>query len=88
MKAAEFRALQKKSGLTPLELARLIGVAPSSVYRWQKIGAKEASEFSRRVLGLLQDTPARKLSTLDLKNADPLQALYNLLRFAYRSRKG
>jgi len=60
MTGEEVGALRKRLGLTQVELAELVGVAPNSVARWER-GEMRVRESAARLMRLLaQQRPKRR----------------------------
>lgn len=57
MTGNDVRLLRERLGLTPQQLAELLGTAVSTVYRWETAGPKEISidPFQVRILALLRE---------------------------------
>ena len=60
MTGEEVRAMRRRLGLTQIELAELVGVAPNSVARWER-GEMAVRESAARLMRLLaQRRPKRR----------------------------
>lgn len=60
MTGREIHALRMAVGLTPIELAQLVGVRPSTVYRWEQHESTWPLEpFQRQLLAMLQHVLGR-----------------------------
>ena len=83
MTGDDVRALRLAWGLTPPELATVLGVAPNSIYRWERMAAPKIEDpFWLVVLGQLdweKHAPGLK-ATLTLGRANAYLYLLNLLR--------
>jgi predicted transcriptional regulator len=84
----QIKELRESFEMSPGELATLLCVQASSVYRWEAVERRAAKVegLSKRLLGLMSDLPVKDRVKVAkaLRSAGWLSGLHKLVAFAYK----
>ncbi len=88
MRGDQIKTLRESFDLTPVEMAELLGVQNSSIYRWESYGKKTAKieGLPRRLIGLMAEMSAVQRTEVvrALRHAGWLSGLHCLVTVAYK----